>query len=134
VPPSTSTGGLVTRYIELGLALGRHIDGFVDAYYGPPALAAAAAAAPMVAPDVLQRDARTLLAALDAGEPLGSPMDDAGPPVEGEDSRRRRWLRAQTVGLLTSTRILGGASIGYADEVAACYGVRPTRFPEEEIL
>jgi hypothetical protein len=134
VAPSTSPGGLVTRYLELGLALGRHIDGFVDAYYGPPALAAAAATAPVVAPDVLQRDARALLAALDAGEPLGSPMDDAGPPIEGEDARRRRWLRAQTVGLWTSTRILSGEAIGYADEVAACYGVRPTRFPEEEIL
>jgi hypothetical protein len=124
----------VTRYIELGLALGRHIDGFVDAYYGPPGLAAAAATAPKVAPDELQRDARALLAALDAGEPLGSPMADAGPPVEGEDSRRRRWLRAQTLGLLTSARILSGEAIGYADEVEACYGVRPTRFPEEEIL
>jgi len=134
VAPSTSTGGLVTRYIELGLALGRHIDGFVDAYYGPPALAAFAATAPMVGPDVLQRDVRSLLAALDAGEPLGSPMADAGQPVEGEDARRRRWLRAQTIGLLTSARILSGEAIGYADEVAACYGVRPTRFPEEEIL
>jgi hypothetical protein len=134
VAPSTSTGGLVTRYIELGLALGRHIDGFVDAYYGPPALAAAAQAAPKVAPEQLQRDARALLAALDAGEPLGSPMEDAPLPVEGEDSRRRRWLRAQTVGLLTSTRILSGEAIGYADEVEACYGVRPTRFPDEEIL
>jgi hypothetical protein len=133
VAPSTSTG-LVTRYLELGLALGRHVDGFVDAYYGPKPLAVAAAAAPIVAPEELQRSARGLLAALDAGEPLGSPMDDAGPPAEGEDARRRRWLRAQTVGLLMSTRILAGEEIGYADEVAACYGVRPTRFPEEEIL
>jgi hypothetical protein len=29
---------LVTRYITLGLALGRHLDGLVDAYYGPPDL------------------------------------------------------------------------------------------------
>ena len=31
---------VVGRYIELGLRLGRHVDGFVDAYYGPPELAA----------------------------------------------------------------------------------------------
>ena len=30
---------LVTRYLSLGLALGRHVDGLVDAYYGPPELA-----------------------------------------------------------------------------------------------
>ncbi len=26
------------RYIELGLRLGRHVDGLVDSYYGPPEL------------------------------------------------------------------------------------------------
>ena len=26
---------IVDRYLELGLRLGRHVDGFVDAYYGP---------------------------------------------------------------------------------------------------
>jgi len=34
--------GLVDRYLTLGLHLGRHIDGLVDAYYGPPSLAEAA--------------------------------------------------------------------------------------------
>src|SRR5256714_616484 len=32
-------GGVVERYIELGLRLGRLLDGLVDAYYGPPELA-----------------------------------------------------------------------------------------------
>jgi len=26
----------VERYLLLGLRLGRHVDGLVDAYYGPP--------------------------------------------------------------------------------------------------
>jgi hypothetical protein len=51
VAPSTITGGLANRYIDPGLALGRHIDGFVDAFYGPPALAIAAATAPEVVSD-----------------------------------------------------------------------------------
>jgi len=29
----------VSRYLELGLRVGRHLDRFVDAYYGPPDLA-----------------------------------------------------------------------------------------------
>ena len=40
----------VDRYLELGLRLGRHIDGFVDAYYGPPALAARVEREPVGAP------------------------------------------------------------------------------------
>lgn len=129
----TAADGVVDQYLELGLSIGRHIDGFVDAYYGPTELSAKVAAAPISPPIELVAQAKSLLSAIDAGEPLGSPVagDEASP---GEDARRRRWLRAQTLGLLTSTRILSGESISYADEVEACYGVRPTRVPEEEIL
>ena len=41
------------------------------------------------------------------------------------DPSRRRWLRAQVVGLLTTARRLSGEDISYADEVESCYGVRP---------
>ena len=36
------------RYLRLGLQLGRHVDGLVDAYFGPPELAAAVDAGPPV--------------------------------------------------------------------------------------
>ena len=42
--PADESEGVVARYIELGLAAGRHIDGLVDAYYGPPEIAARIAA------------------------------------------------------------------------------------------
>ncbi len=123
--------GLVERYLTLGLRLGRHIDGLVDAYYGPPGPAAAVASEPLRPPGQLVADARALLAALDAGEPLDGP----GPAGSGGDEAptRRRWLRAQVVGLLTTARRTAGESIGYADEVESCYGVRPTRV-EEDVL
>ena len=35
---------VVRSYLELGLRLGRHVDGLVDAYYGPPELADAVGA------------------------------------------------------------------------------------------
>jgi hypothetical protein len=122
--------GAVGRYLDLGLALGRHIDGFVDAYYGPPAPAARAAAAPPTAPDKLTAEARALLASLDAADPL-----DDEKAVEGDlvTAARRRWLRAQVVGLLTTARRLAGEPVGYVEEVEACYGVRPAPIPEEEI-
>lgn len=126
--------GLVARYIELGLSIGRHIDGFVDAYYGPAELAERIKAAPAEPPAKLLEDARSLLAAIDAGAQLGALADEVEAASPGEEPKRRRWLRAQTIGLLTTTRILSGESIEYADEVEACYGVRPHRVPEEEIL
>jgi len=106
----------VGAYIDLGLHLGRHIDGLVDAYYGPPEPARRAEAAPPVAPAELVRRASDLLAELDRAD-----LSDS----------RRRWLRAQVVGLQTTARKLAGQSIAYADEVELCYGVRPRRADEE---
>ena len=106
----------VDRYLELGLRLGRHVDGFVDAYYGPVAVADRVAAEPIVAPEALAADAGRLVVDLHAG---------AGEP--GLGAARRHWLRGQAVGLHTSARKLAGAAISYADEVEQCYGVRPRR-------
>jgi hypothetical protein len=110
--------GLVERYLALGLALGRHVDGLVDAYYGPSGIARRAAAAPVQPPAQLRQEARELLGDLDAGGELE--------PV------RRRWLRAQVQGLHATAARLAGEAISYVDEVEACYGVRPVRVPEDE--
>lgn len=64
--------GLVERYLTLGLRLGRHIDGMVDAYYGPPECSAAVASEPVYPPNQLVTEARSLLAAIDASLPLES--------------------------------------------------------------
>jgi hypothetical protein len=111
---------IVERYLELGLRLGRHVDGFVDAYYGPAELAARVDAEPLRAPAELAADAGRLVADLDAGE--GADAVDAG---------RRRWIRAQALGLRTSAAKLAGEPIGYLDEVERCYGARPARVPED---
>jgi len=111
---------VIERYLELGLRLGRHVEGFVDAYYGPPELAVRVEAEPRRAPAELARDAARLLGDLDAGE--GADVVDAG---------RRRWVRAQVSGLRTSARKLAGEPVGYLDEVEACYGARPELVPED---
>ena len=112
-----SADALIERYLALGLALGRHVDGLVDAYYGPPGLAARAAAEPPRPPAQLRETARQLLADLDADTDL--------------EPSRRRWLSAQVNGLRTTAAKLAGDPIGYTDEVEACYGVRPQRVPED---
>ena len=129
---TTEPRGLVGSYLELGLGLGRHIDGLVDSYYGPPDPAARAAGAAPPDPEQLVAKARALVAALDAGAPLDGPDGDDAGTGTGADARRRRWLRAQAVGLLTTARRVAGEAVSYPDEVEACYGVRPAPVPEEE--
>jgi len=111
---------VIDRYLELGLRLGRHVDGLVDAYYGPEATAARVAAEPVRPPDELRSDAGRLLADLDAG---------AG--ADEVEASRRRWVRAQVVGLYTSASQLAGEPLGYLDEVEACSGARPAPVPED---
>jgi hypothetical protein len=91
------------RYLRLGLEVGRHVEGIVDAYYGPGEPAAAVEAAPPVEP-------RTLVTAAEA---LLDELEDC-------------WLRDQVAGLRTYAGVLAGESRSYADEVEGCYGVRPT--------
>jgi hypothetical protein len=90
-------------YILLGLRLGKHVDGLVDAYYGPPGLAEQVDEEPRTEPAELVGRADRLLGALEDG-----------------------WLRDQTIGLRTYAGVLAGEEISYADEVERCYGVRPS--------
>ena len=122
--------GLVEDYLTLGLRLGRHIDGMVDAYYGPPRLARAAEEEPLVPPAQLLASSRSLLAALAAGGPL----DASSTPEDSSAPARRHWLAAQVRGLATTCAKLAGEPISYADEVEACYGVRPRRVDEDELV
>jgi hypothetical protein len=93
----------VESYILLGLRLGRHVDGLVDAYYGPAELEEQVDAEPLAEPAELVEQGDALLAVLDG------------------------WLYDQALGLRTYAGVLAGEEISYSDEVERCYGVRPTR-------
>src|SRR4051812_17031343 len=114
--------GVVERYITLGLDLGRHIDGMVDAYYRPPPLAERASAGAPQPPPPLADDARRLLADLEV----------ASGDHDSVDAHRRRWIAAQVKGLHTTAQRLAGEPIRFSDEVEWCYGVRPQRVDEDE--
>ena len=109
--------GIVERYLELGLRLGRHVDGLVDAYIGPPELAEAVEQEQLRDPAALVVDAAELL----------TDLDDA----TGLDEQRRGWLQDQVAGLHTYASVLAGEQLDYSDEVERCYGVRPERVPED---
>lgn len=95
------------RYLELCLRLGRHVDGLVDSYYGPPEIASRVEAEALREPADLVADAESLR-------------------EEGSSA----YLDAQLLGLQTVARKLCGDEIRYADEVERCYGVRPRRASE----
>jgi hypothetical protein len=111
--PRLAADDPVARYLELGLRLGRHLDGMVDAYFGPEDLRRRVDDEPLRPLPALVADARALVADLDRGD-----GDLAAP--------RRRWLRAQAAGLHVAARKLAGEDVAFVDEVEQCYGVRPT--------
>jgi hypothetical protein len=96
------------RYLELGLRLGRHVDGLVDAYYGPPELKEQVDAEETIGAAQLVADGDALLAEL------------------GDT-----WLADQVLGCATYAHVLAGDEISYSDEVERCYGVRPARTSED---
>jgi hypothetical protein len=104
---------VVERYLLLGLRLGRHVDGFVDAYYGPAGLAEQVDSEAVVPPAALAKDAAELAQAL-----------------AFDDEHRNVWLRAQLRGCEATARRLAGEPIDWAAEVELCYGVRPEPVPE----
>ena len=114
MPPSRACSGgsrrlpdAAERYLELGLRLGRHVEGLVDAYYGPPGLKQQVDAEEPV-------PAERLVA---AGAALRDELPDG-------------WLRDQVSACTTYARVLAGEVVSYSDEVEGCYGVRPALTPE----
>ena len=101
---------VLVHYRWLGLQLGRHVEGVVDAYFGPPELASAVESAPPVEMGALITEAEAMLDELDDG-----------------------WLRDQVVGLRTYAGVLAGESWSFADEAEGCYGVRPT-YTDEDVF
>jgi len=132
---------IVGRYLLLGLGIGKHIPGFVDAYYGPAGLAEKAVELNL-SPPLLLEEARSLLVDIDRGEPLGNALPGGHGQVgivadlasAETSSKRRSFLRAQTVGLLTTCRKLCGEDIAYKEEVELSYQVTPSKISQDEIL
>jgi hypothetical protein len=100
---------IAERYLLLGHRIDRHVEGMVDAYFGPPQLAAQVAAEPPAHPSSLVAAADELLDELADG-----------------------WLRDQVAGLRTFAGVLAGEARSYPDEVEGCYGVRPVHTDESE--
>ena len=98
------------EYCLLGLRFDRLVEGFVDAYFGDPALKQQVDREERPDPAELARGATLLLAEL---------------PSSGLDDARTAYLEAQLAALTVSGRKLAGEEIGFIDEVEAYFQVRP---------
>lgn len=96
-------------YLRLVLEIHtHHIDGYVDAYYGPPALKAEIEAAESQTP-------RDLLAA----------VHDLQQRIPDADPARLEFLTAALRGIECTVRVLDGETVDYLDEVYQIYDIRP---------
>jgi hypothetical protein len=100
-------------YLRLTLEIHKHIDGYIDAYYGPEALRAAVNAAPPRAPADLLGDVQRLQDAIPTADPA-----------------RAAYLTATLRAIECTVRMLRGEAFDYLDEVYQIYDIRPRRVEE----
>src|SRR6059058_4163773 len=107
---------IAERYLLLGLRLGKHVDGLVDGYFGPPQFRQTVDGENIVDPNVLLDEARALSAEVASSN---------------DDRQRTRWLRGQLDGLVCVAEMVAGAEPPWREAVRRCYGIDVEPTPEE---
>jgi hypothetical protein len=103
---------IAERYLRLGLGLGKHVEGLVDGYFGPPELA--------------EDDRQSLEELLEEARSLRAHVPNAD-----LDEQRRRWLTAQIDGIECVAQMTAGTEVAWREAVRRCYGIEVERTPEE---
>lgn len=117
--PRDSLGAIADEYVLLQLTIGEKEAGYIDAYYGDPAVLqrakgdAGSATLPALAQRVTGLQARVWRFA------------DDGRPETTLDERRARFLAAQLTAAATRLRMMQGETLAFADEAEGLFGVRP---------
>ena len=104
------------RYLQLALHLDRHLDGFVDAYFGPPELKAETQSGDPMSLDRLADDAQQLLTALKDSE---------------YDARRKGFLGKQVQAMAAVICNLAGDPIDFVSEVELYFDITPEMTDED---
>ena len=117
--PAMSIADISDAYVRLTLEAGTHEAEYVDAYYGPPALQAAATANPRPLVKLIA-EARALTAAIDA----------ALPSIKAEPDRRRAVaLRGMLIAADTRLQMLQGRTFAFNDEARGQFATVPDLKP-----
>jgi hypothetical protein len=104
-------------YVHLALRIGRHAEGYVDGYFGPPKWKTSIDAEPPRPIAALQDDAQRLREAI---------------ARTAMDAQRREFLTKQVTAMDMVLRHLSGADVPYVEEVQGCFDITPSRIPEAE--
>lgn len=102
-------------YVTLAFGIGRHVPGYVDAYFGPPEVKEATLAGPAPEPARLLERAQALLVRVAEAE---------------EPEIRIGYLTTQVEAMIATCRRLAGEQMAYRDEVRLLFDVEPERTPE----
>jgi hypothetical protein len=103
---------LSQRYIALAFAIEAHVEGFVDAYFGPPEFKQASEPLPPA----------ELVAALAS---LANDLTASDYPAQ-----RKGYLAAQIRAMRATARKLAGEELSYRDEVRLLFDIEPVFTPE----
>ena len=120
--PDPDSPGIATAYLRLALRLDQHLPGFVDGYFGPPALKAQVDLEALPSLNRLAADAAELRTGVEA---------------EVGERHRRTWLIAQLRAIEANARALDEAPTGltgtaYLDHVEQCFDWLPAGRPPEQ--
>ena len=111
---------MADAYVRLTLEAGEHEADYVDAYYGPDALRAAARANPRPVPALLA-EARALSAELN--------QTVIPALISVTELRRARMLRGALIAAETRLRMIGGERLSFAEETRGLFGTTPVLRP-----
>jgi hypothetical protein len=111
-PPRDGLDALARDYVALVLEIGERDEGYVDAYYGPPAWKEAAHANP-----------RTLARLAADAEAMTRRLEAIPARRGGLDARRKAFLLAQLNAARHRLRLVQGARLTFAEEAREIYGV-----------
>ena len=113
--PPPALDPVAQEYVDLAFGIERHMPGYIDGYFGPPALKDRALTGDRPEPAALREQAEAMI------ERIGA----ADLPVQ-----RRGFLLAQARAMLVTCRTLTGEALPYADEVRGLFDVEPAATPE----
>src|SRR3954452_15929834 len=108
-----------SEYIRLSHALNRHVDGFIDAYFGPRELSAGE----VVEPKLIVTRVRKF-------------RDEVSQWAEGQPNdpharRRSAYLDIQARAMEPVGLKLAGESVSFCEETLGCFDVDPLYTPDE---
>ncbi len=117
--PAMSIADISDAYVRLTLEAGTHEAEYVDAFYGPPALQAAATANP-----------RSLAQLIAAARVLTAAIDGTLPSIKVESDRRRAVaLRGMLIAADTRLQMLQGRTFAFNDEARGQFATVPDLKP-----